>query len=493
MTSPSRRGRSDFVLGWAAAILCAAPLPGQDAPGPAPALPAATLDLRFRRVGPALMGGRVSDLAVVASNPSVFYVATATGGLWKTTDEATTWEVLFADEPDAVSLGAVAIAPTDPDLVWVGTGEPNNRQSSSWGNGVYRSTDGGRSWRWMGLADSRHIARIVIDPTDPQVVFVAALGSLWGAGGERGIFRTRDGGAAWEPVLVVDENTGATDLIMDPSNPRVLYAATYQRRRAPWGFNGGGPGSGIYRSTDAGNSWHLLGNGIPAGPLGRIGLAVHRGNPEILYATIEHETEGGLYRSDDAGASWRRVSGTNPRPMYFSKVRVDPRDPDRVYVLAQALLVSEDGGATFLPTWSLHPDHHALWIDPDDPSHLISGNDGGVAISHDRGRSWRSVDNMDLAQVYHVAFDTARPYRLYAGLQDNMAWVAPSASRSRLGIDDGAWSMVGEYDGFVTLPDPEDDRTLYTEAPGGRLFRVDRTTNERKLIQPRPGPGAPPY
>lgn len=490
--SKLRPGPAALGIACAGLVLWATSLPGQRASASAPTLEEATSELRFRRVGPATMGGRVSDLAVDEADPAHFYVATATGGLWKTTNAGTTWEVLFDDQPDAVSLGAVAVSPADPERVWVGTGEQNNRQSSSWGNGVYLSADGGATWRHVGLTDSRHIARIVVDPADPAAAWVAALGSLWGPGGERGVYRTRDGGTSWDRVLYVNDDTGAIDLLMHPSDPRVLYAATYQRRRADWGFSGGGPGSGIYRSHDGGDSWERLTVGVPPGPLGRIGLAIHRADPDILYATIEHETEGGVYRSDDGGSNWRRVGRTNPRPMYFSKIRVDPADPSRVYLLAQALLVSDDGGASFHPSWAAHPDHHALWIDPSDPDHLIDGNDGGIAISNDGGRNWRAVDNMDLAQVYHVGFDMNRPYGLYAGLQDNMSWVGPSATRSRLGIGNGDWSMVGEYDGFVTLPEAGDPRTIYTEAPGGRIFRVDRVTNERKLIQPRAREGEPP-
>ncbi|MGH9347727.1 MAG: hypothetical protein ACRD26_10730, partial [Vicinamibacterales bacterium] len=449
---------------------------------PAPA-PASIFDaLQFRGIGPAVMSGRINDLAVYEPNPAVFYVATATGALWKTVNNAITWEVLFDDEPDVVSIGAVAIQSDNPDVVWVGTGEANNRQSSSWGKGVYKSTDGGTTWRHLGLAGSRHIGRIVVDRRDANVVWVAALGSLWGPGRERGVFKSTDGGTTWKQVLFVDEDTGATDLVIDPSDARVLYAATYQRRRSPWGFNGGGPGSGIYGSRDGGDTWTRLTAGLPEGPMGRIGLDIYRKNPRHVYALVEHEREGGLYRSDDAGASWARISRTNPRPMYFSLVRVDPEDERRVYVGGVGLEISDDGGRTFRPHYGMHVDHHAFWINPRNTGHIIDGNDGGIAISYDRGAHWASVDNMDLGQFYHVGVDMDTPYRVYGGLQDNMAWGGSSATRSRLGIGNGEWVQVGEYDGMVALADPTDSNVLYIEAPAGRLLRVDRATNERKTI-----------
>ncbi|HEV2667784.1 MAG TPA: glycosyl hydrolase, partial [Blastocatellia bacterium] len=284
--------------------------------------------LRFREIGPATPGGRIDDFAVLESNPAVFYVATATGGLLKTVNNGTTFESVFDNETTS-SIGDAAIAPNDPNLVWVGTGENNNRQSSSWGDGVYKSTDGGKAWKNMGLRDSKQIARIIVDPVDHDVVYVAALGSLWGPGGDRGVYKTADGGLTWSRVLTVDENTGATELAMDPSNNKTLYAATYQRRRSTWGMNGGGPGSAIWKSTDAGRTWAKLTKGLPEGPMGRIGMDVYRRNPNIVYARVEHPKEGGVYRSEDAGASWTKMSNVNPRPMYFSQIRVDPNNDQR--------------------------------------------------------------------------------------------------------------------------------------------------------------------
>ena len=467
----------------------------QRASGPDATRPAGLAELvdglRFRAIGPATMSGRIDDFAVLETNPSTFYVATATGGLWKTTNNGVTWEVQF-DDQEVVSIGDVATPPDDPNLVWVGTGENNNRQSSSWGNGVYKSTDGGRTWKHMGLADTKHIARIVIDPVDRDVVYVAALGHLWGPNRERGVFKTTDGGLTWTNVLFVDEDTGATELVMDPSNNKVLYAATYQRRRAAWGFNGGGPGSAIYKSTDAGRTWTKLTRGLPEGPLGRIGLDIYRRNPSILYARVEHERESGIYRSDDAGATWRRVSTLNPRPMYFSQIRVDPNNPNKIFVLGVNLHISEDGGRTFDTNSSMHADHHAMWIDPANSNHVLTGSDGGVGISWDGGRTWDYIDNMDLGQFYHVGFDMETPYRVYGGLQDNNAWGGPSAVRSRRGIANSDWFIIGGGDGFVAIADPSDSRILYTESQDGRMNRVDRVTNERKVIRPEPARGEPP-
>lgn len=475
-----------------------------------PAVPEGAFEhLRFRAIGPATASGRIDDLAVNEANPSIFYVGTATGNLWKTVNNGVTWEVLFDDQPDMVSIGDVASGHNDPDLVWVGTGENNNRQSSSWGNGVYKSTDGGRTWQHMGLIESRHIGRILIDPTDHDVVYVAATGALWGANEERGVFRTTDGGATWAKVLYVDQDTGATDLVMDSTDPQVLYAATYQRRRAAWGFHGGGSGSGIYKSVDGGRNWRKLEKGLPGGVVGRIGLDIYRRDPRVVYARIEHQTEGGVFRSDDGGETWRRMSELNPRPMYFGQIRIDPNDDSRIYLLGISFHMSDDGGRTWFNErsavqdglWppgnpinaSIHTDHHALWINPKNSDHLILGTDGGVYASYDKGRTWDFFDNMDLGQFYHVGFDMDVPYRVYGGLQDNLSWGGPSATRSYLGIANHDWFLIGGGDGFVSLGDPTDSRIIYTESQNGRIVRVDRVTNERKQIRPEPATGEPSY
>ena len=477
------------------------------AQAPAPPTPVFTVDskgsgpldrLWFRPIGPATPSGRVDDLAVLESDPTTFYVAMATAGIYKTTNAGTTFTSVFDNEGTG-SVGAVAIAATDANMVWAGTGEGNNRQSSSWGDGVYKSTDGGRSWKNMGLRASKQIAKIIVDPVDFNVVYVAALGDLWSAGGERGVYKTTDGGNTWNRVLYVDDDTGATELVMDPSNNKTLYTATYQRRRQQWGMNGGGPGSNIWKSTDAGQTWSKLEDGVPSGPKGRIGLDVYRRNPNILYARIEHPTESGVYRSDNGGASWRKMSETNPRPMYFGVIKIDPQTDSRIYVPGVSLHISDDGGRTFRADGAerIHVDHHALWINPRDPRHLIIGNDGGVSISHDRSATWVWMPNLLGAQAYHVEFDMQTPYHVCAGLQDNNTWCGPSAVRTNSGIHNDNWYVISGGDGFQPLMDPTDARIVYAESQDGRMSRTDRFTNERTTIRPEPAelkPGEPsPY
>ncbi|OFW46491.1 MAG: hypothetical protein A3J29_19415 [Acidobacteria bacterium RIFCSPLOWO2_12_FULL_67_14b] len=492
----TRIATTALVLSFAAALMAQAP----QAPTPIMTEQSAgngPLDrLSFRSIGPATPSGRVDDFAVLESDPSTFYVGMATSGVYKTTNGGTTFTNVFNNETTA-SIGAVAIAPTDANLVWVGTGEGNNRQSSSWGDGVFKSTDGGRSWKNMGLRASRQIAKVLVDPVDFSVVYVAALGDLWAAGGERGLYKTTDGGLTWTRTLFVDDDTGVTELVMDPQNNKTLYAATYQRRRQQWGMNGGGPGSGIWKSTDAGQTWGKLETGIPAGPKGRIGLDVYRRNPNVLYARIEAPGESGVYRSDDAGASWRKMSDTNPRPMYFGVIKIDPQTDSRIYVPGVSLHVSDDGGRTFRADGAarIHVDHHALWINPRDPRHLIIGNDGGVSISHDRSETWVWLPNVLGAQAYHVEFDMQTPYHVCAGLQDNNTWCGPSAVRTNSGIHNDNWYVISGGDGFQPLMDPTDSRIVYAESQDGRMSRTDRLTNERQTVRPEPAeqkPGAPP-
>ena len=475
-----------LVLAGTALLAQAPPKPTPfvttDSPGTGP------LDrLAFRAIGPAAPSGRVDDVAVLESDPSTFYVGTATGGVYKTTNNGTTFASVF-DHEGSSSVGDLAIAPTDANLVWVGTGENNNRQSSSWGDGVYKSTDGGRHWKNMGLKASRQIARIIVDPVDFNVVYVAALGDLWAAGGERGVYKTTDGGLTWARVLHVDDDTGATELVMDPANNKTLYAATYQRRRAQWGMNGGGPGSTIWKSTDAGQTWSKIEAGLPQGPKGRIGMDIYRRNPNVLYARVEHATESGVYRTDDGGASWRKLSSVNPRPMYFSQIRIDPQTDSRIYVLGVSLHVSDDGGRTFREDGAerIHVDHHAMWINPANPRHIILGNDGGLALSYDASATWVFLPNLLLAQAYHVEFDMQTPYHVCAGLQDNNTWCGPSAVRTNSGIVNDDWYVINGGDGFQPLMDPNDARTVYAESQDGRMNRIDRTTNERTVVRPEP-------
>ena len=448
--------------------------------------PAAPFDrLKFRSIGPAAPSGRIDDFAVFEKNPAVFYVASATGGLWKTVNNGTTFTPVF--EKEAVSsIGDVAIAPGDPNVVWVGTGEANNRQSSSWGDGIYKSTDGGAHWTNMGLRESFQIARIVVDPVDNDVVYVAAPGNLWASGGERGIYKTADGGITWARVLDAGPDAGGVDLVIDPANRKVLYAATYQRRRASWGFNGGGPASGIWKTVDAGRTWTRLESGLPAGDKGRIGLDVYRKNPDIVYARVEHPKEGGVYRSENGGASWTKMSSTNPRPMYFSQIRIDPNDDKRIYVGGTQMHVSDDGGKTFNNNAAekIHVDFHAIWVDPNNSDHVMIGGDGGVGVTWDRSKTYVWLPNLPVGQFYHVSYDLQTPYTVCGGLQDNDSWCGPSQVRSRDGIGQDEWFVVQGGDGFVALIDPTDPRVIYAESQEGFVARVDRTTNERKSIKP---------
>jgi photosystem II stability/assembly factor-like uncharacterized protein len=461
--------------------------------------PGLTRDLQWRSVGPSIMGGRIDDFAVVESNPDIIYMAAASSGLWKSTNGGTTWMPIF-DDFGTTSIGDVALAPSNPNIVWVGTGEANARQSSSWGNGVYKSTDGGVTWQRVGLEESRHIGRIVIDPKNPDIVYVAALGHLWGPNEQRGLFKTTDGGKTWVNTKFIDEDTGFVDVIMDPSDNKVLYAASYQRRRTPFGFNGGGPGSALWKTTDTGKTWTKLGGGLPTGVIGRIGLDIYRKNPAVIYATIEHGKDGGIYRSDDRGKTWKKINPLNPRPMYFSQVRIDPQDDKRIYVLGVSLYVSDDAGKTFKSDGArnLHVDHHAMWIDPRNPNHLIIGNDGGVGISYDRARTWLRVNNVPLGQIYVVGYDMRDPFFLYAGLQDNGVWSGPSATRHRVGPLNDDWIQVGGGDGEFVTVDQTDPRVAYISMNNGRIMRFDYVTGESKAIRPveqerggGPGGGAP--
>jgi len=485
------------------ALALIAPLALPSASAAQTSLESAIAHLRYREIGPALMGGRIADIAVVEAKPQVFYVGTGTGGLWKTENHGTSWTPLFDDQP-ASSIGDVTVDQSNPSLVWVGTGEPQNRQSSGWGNGVYKSTDAGRSWRHMGLEATKHVGRILIHPRDPDIVYVAAVGDLWASNPERGVYRTEDGGETWELVLFVDEHTGAIDLAMDPGDPSTIFAAMYQRRRTGWGFNGGGPGSGLYRTFDGGDSWTELTDGLPPGDKGRIGVDVFRGDGNVVYALVEAdartsgrgggggdgESASGLFRSLDRGDSWVKMSDTNPRPMYYSQVRIDPSNVDRIYVLGGDLMVSDDGGRTFRSDGSeqIHVDHHALWIDPHDPDHLIIGSDGGVSASWDGTRHWRIFDNIPLGQFYAVGYDMRDPYYVCGGLQDNDAWCGPSNSRSYHGIRNQDWYETTYGDGFYTIVDPTDSTIVYSESQGGNMNRYDLTTGEKTPMRPITGP-----
>ena len=454
---------------------------------PGTAVPETLLDgLKWRSIGPANMGGRIDDFAAVESDPRIIYVATASGGLWKTVNNGVTWEPLFDDQVTS-SIGDVTVSPSHPDIIWVGTGEPNNRQSSSWGDGIYKSEDGGRTWKYMGLRETHHIGRIAIHPTNPDVVYVAALGRLWGPNKERGLYRTTDGGKTWVNTKFIDENTGFVDLAIDMENPSTLYAAAYQRRRTAFGFSGGGPGSGLYKTTDGGETWVKLTSGLPEGPTGRIGVDIYRSDPNIVYAIIENRS-GGVFRSEDKGLTWKKMSSTNPRPMYYSKIRIDPNNDQRIWVLGASMYFSEDGGKTFSTdrVQEIHGDHHAMWINPADSDHIILGSDGGIHLSFDRGKTWDFINTIPLGQFYEVAFDMRKPYYIYGGLQDNGSWGGPSATWTRIGITNDEWVRIGGGDGFYMQVDPTDYNTIYAESQDGNVFRFDLRSGESKSIRPQP-------
>jgi photosystem II stability/assembly factor-like uncharacterized protein len=460
--------------------------------------PALLAGLKVRSIGPAGMSGRIAAIEAAPGDPDTVYAGAATGGIWKSVNGGLTWRPVFDDQP-VHAIGAIAVHPASPETVWVGTGEGNVRNSASVGNGVYRSTDGGRTWSHLGLEATERIPRIVLHPSDPNVAWVAALGREWGENPERGVYKTGDGGRTWTRVLFVDARTGAADLAIDPANPNRLFAALWQYRRWPYFFRSGGPGSGLYASSDGGSTWKRLTekDGLPAGDLGRIGVAFCRSHPEVVYALVEAD-KSALLRSADGGVSWQKVNespNVAPRPFYYADIRVDPVWPNRVYSLDYVIRVSDDGGKSFsvLPgaDWKLiHGDYHAMWIDPANPDHLYVGNDGGVAVSHDRGNTARFVANLPLAQYYHVAVDSAEPYHVLGGMQDNGNWRGPAAVREKGGIRNHHWRLVGDGDGYDVRAHPDDPETGYSMWQGGNLMRWSLRTGEIRDIKP-PQPEGP--
>jgi photosystem II stability/assembly factor-like uncharacterized protein len=437
----------------------------------------------WRSIGPATMGGRVIRLQVDESNPKTWYVATASGGLWKTTDAGESFEGLFQNE-EVNSIGCVAVSKSRPDVVWIGTGENNPRNSSIYGKGVYKSTDGGKTWQNMGLLETRHVGRVVIHPTNPDIVYVGAMGRTWGRNEERGLFKTTDGGQTWEKVLYVDDQTGVIDVQVNPSDPNIMLAATWQRQRDI--FDTGepamsdGPGSGIWRSTDAGRTWNKLGaeNGLPTGSLGRTGIDFHRNDPKIAYlitgSARQPRDKNGVWKSVDGGETWEKVNDIAPRPMYYSKLRVDPNNPDIVFVLGVQMARSEDGGKTFrnLPMRGVHVDHHCLWINPADSQHILLGNDGGFYESRDGANTFRAHKKMAIGQFYHVAVDQRRDYAVSGGLQDNGTYYGPSLKRGEEGPSNRDFRSIGGGDGFVVRIDPRDHNLVYLESQNGNIRRT---------------------
>jgi len=463
--------------------------------------------LHFRSIGPATMSGRVADISVYEANTAIWYVATAHGGVWKTTSNGALM-IPLAQDKGLLSTGAVAMSQRNPDLVYVGSGESNNRQSGSWGDGMWKSSDGGKTWASIGLVNSKHIGRIVLDPNNDQTVFVAAAGPLYGPGGDRGIFKSTDGGRTWRNVLPGNQDTGANDVVIAHADSKIMYAAMYQRRRSTCCMNGGGPGSGVYKSTDGGETWARLAvPGFPSGALGRVGLDVFRRSSGMIFVSVEGASSGGrgaapptegspdapaqgggTYRSDDGGVTWRRTSTNNPRPMYFSQVRIDPNSSDRIFMGGVGLQMSTDGGRLWETDASLmiHDDMHALWIDPNNSDHMMQGNDGGIAISYDGARTWNFLPNLPVGLFYHVGYDMETPYNICGGMQDNYNWCGPSRSRHTAGIMNYDWFQIQGGDGFVAIPDLRDSRIIYTESQDGNVTRKNKVTGESKSIRPSP-------
>ena len=503
------RYRSPTLLACAAALAVAAPAAAQSAPR----LDSTTLAaFRWRPVGPANMGGRVSDVVGIPSPSKTFYFAAAAGGIWKTTNAGTTFRPVF-DNQRVISMGALAIAPSDTNQVWAGTGEQNSRNSISPGGGIYKSTDGGMTWKLMGLEQTQHIGRIVVHPSDANTVYVAALGHAWGPNRERGLYKTTDGGQTWQLVKFISDRAGFVDLVMHPADPNTLFASSYERVRGPYFLRSGGPGSALWKTTDAGKTWtEIRGGGFPETMKGRIGLAISQSNPNVIYALVEADSVrgarsgfrmpasdsageriaaprqrllNGLYRSDDGGQTWRWMNDRDVRPFYYSQVRVDPKNPDRVYWSSTPVNFSDDGGKTIrTATNGIHVDHHAMWIDPNDPEHFIVGNDGGIAITWDKGGNYDFPAIMPLGQFYEVSFDMSFPYRVCGGLQDNGSWCGPSRKRSGE-ITNADWFTIGGGDGFFTAQDPTDANIVYSESQGGNVGRLDLRTGERtSLVKP---------
>ncbi len=468
-------------------------------------------DLKWRNVGPANMVGRISDFEALDTDFTQVLVASASGGVWKSVNAGTTWEPIF-DNYGSASIGDVAFFQKDPNIIWVGTGEDCPRNSIAWGDGIYKSVDGGKTFKNMGLESTQAIGKVITHPTNPNLVYVAAAGHTWGYSGDRGLFKTEDGGQTWKKLtngLPNDGKTGAVDLVMHPTNPEILYVGFWQRVRQPWRFDSGGPNSGIYKTTDSGQTWNKLTNGLPSGDLGRIGLAISRSNPDVLMAVVEHSLqiratirEGqpptqkpnpefadmtklgtGIYRSEDSGNSWTYMNRTNTRPFYYSHIYINPFDDMLVYYLTSTMYSSKDGGKTLDQVQGLHPDFHTMWLDPTNKNRFYVGQDGGASITHDSGKTWIFFDNLCLSQFYAVSADMRDPYYVYGGLQDNGTWTGPSMSREGSILTD-TWYNIGGGDGFYTQNDPTDWRIAYVESQGGSISRVNVETRETARIRP---------
>ncbi|MEM6643293.1 MAG: hypothetical protein AAF616_09960 [Bacteroidota bacterium] len=450
--------------------------------------------IKARSIGPAGMSGRITSIDVLTENPDIIYAGAASGGLWKSTSGGIDWEPIFNDQTTA-SIGAIAIQQSNPSVVWVGTGEGNPRNSLNGGDGIYRTLDGGKTWKKMGLEKTRHIHRIIIDPSNPNIIYVGAIGSPWGEHTERGVYKTIDGGKSWRQILFTNEKSGVADLVMDPQNPNKLMAAMWEHKRDPWFFKSGGEGSGLYVTFDGGESWEKRTDedGLPKGELGRIGIAIARSRPNVVYALIEAK-KNALYRSDDGGFEWKKIndgSDIGNRPFYYSEIYVDPTNENRVYSIFTYVNVSTDGGKSFsslMPAYGVsngvHPDHHAWYIHPTNPNFIVNGNDGGLNISRDRGETWRFIDNLPVGQFYHIAVDQEIPYNVYGGMQDNGSWAGPAYVWKSQGIRNHYWQEISFGDGFDVLPDPRNSRFGISTAQQGYAGIYDRETGYNESIRP---------
>lgn len=446
-------------------------------------------NMKVREIGPAVTSGRITSIDVIPGNPGVILAATASGGLWKSANGGVNWEPIFDKQP-VLGIGAVRVTPSNPDVIWVGTGEGNPRNSQTSGKGIYRSGDGGRTWEFRGLADTRTIHRICIHPQMQEVIYAGSPGSAWGPDSERGVFRTTDQGKSWKKVLFVNDSTGCADLVMDPRNPDKLFAAMWQYQREPWFFRSGGKGSGIYLTLDGGDTWKRIGEkeGLPSGKLGRTGIAIAPSNPAVVYALVE-SSESVLYRSNDGGFSWSMINNKDlqDRPFYYHEIYVDPSNENHLIYLHSTVSESIDGGRTWktiLPYYGVHPDHHAFWWSPDNPLFMIEGNDGGVNISRDGGKNWSFAADIPVGQFYHINYDMQVPYHVYGGMQDNGSWKGPAYVWHSEGILESDWQEVLFGDGFDVVPDPADERCVYAMAQGGNLYRVNTQTGMELFVRP---------
>ena len=452
-------------------------------------------NMKPRNIGPGGMSGRVTAIDVVNSSPDVMYVGTASGGLWKSTSGGIKWTPIFEDQVTA-SIGAVAIQQSNPSVIWVGTGEGNPRNSLNGGYGIYKSLDGGKTWQSMGLEKTRHIHRVIIDPTDPDVVYVGAIGSPWGIHPERGVYKTTDGGTTWAKILSANNKTGAADLIMDPTNPNKLIATLWEHKRDPWFFKSGGEGSGIHITHDGGNTWKKITDedGLPKGELGRIGVAIAQNKPNVVYALVEAK-KNGLYKSTDGGLKWSKVNDKmgeiGGRPFYYGEIYVDPENENRVFSIFTYVNVSEDGGKSFnqlMPAYGVdngvHPDHHAWWIHPENGQFMMDGNDGGMNITKDGGKTWRFIGNLPVAQFYHISVDNEFPYNVYGGMQDNGSWRGPAYVWRAQGIRNSYWQEISFGDGFDVVPDRDDSRYGWTMSQQGFVSRYDWQTGNNYVVRP---------